>query len=382
MSPNSAKSLEVDTLNPEVLSLDASDLTITDADAGGGLFGIHVVFDKSMDTAVIPSIVFHPDVTAGASPTLIPSSSSWSTTHQSGDTFNMLYVDTDVNVDLDSVTVDVTGGMDRNGNVQEDHTPVGEFGIDTLNPTVSRVEVSDPLITQRDTGGVFTVTVTFSEPMDLGDDPTIVFVPAVPRTLLPASDGWTDATTFEAVYDVGDADVILEAVSIRVSGTTDLPGNDQVPYLGDRSFAVDTVTRERDDLIVLPAGSGGGVGFLDRWLDLEEGEEPPMIGTLPLSAIYEIGETITGACMLTCSTGESVRDSRVFLYLYRTSIDGMVESREPLLIRVIRCDRELGAYCFEVETDELEPGIYDIYLGFEDGTEEILRVELTNPSVE
>ena len=380
MAPDNAKSIEVDTENPTVLSLDASDLVVTDADVGGGLFGIHVVFDDTMDTAVTPTIRFDPDVTAGATPTLVASSSSWSMTHRPDDTFNMLYADQDANVDLDSVSVDVTGGADKNGNPQENHDPVGEFGVDTLNPVVSGVTVSDPMLTQSDTGGLFTVTVDFSESMDLGDDPTIVFVPALPTTLSLASEGWVDTTTYEAVYDIADDDVIEESVGIRVSGASDVLGNGQIAHTSDRSFAVDTVTRERDDLIVIPAGSGGGVGFLDRWLDLEEGEEPPILGTLPLSAVYEIGETITGACTLTCSTGESVRDSRVFLYLYRTSIAGMVESREPVLIRVIRCDRDLGAYCFEIGTAELEPGIYDIYLGFEDGTEEILRIELIAPS--
>ena len=129
-------------------------------------------------------------------------------------------------------------------------------------------------------------------------------------------------------------------------------------------------------MAVIPAGAPGEETILDLVLDLAEGEEPPMIGTLPLSAIYIIGDVITGACTLLDGEGVPLTDSRIFLYLYLVTIDGMTETRTEVASALITCDRATGEYCFHLETAGLEPGIYDIYLGFEDGSSQILRIEL------
>ena len=65
-------------------------------------------------------------------------------------TDNKTYVGTynvaDANVDVNSVTIDVTGAKDANGNAQQDYTPVSEFDIDTKNPTVTSVTASPTTI--------------------------------------------------------------------------------------------------------------------------------------------------------------------------------------------------------------------------------------------
>ena len=382
MAPNSSNSIAVNTDNPTVLSLDASDGLITDADAGGSLFLIRVLFDQSMDPGATPSILFDPDVTAGASPTLVSPSSSWSWYLVDDGEFRISYVVAASDVDFDNVTVAVSGAVSKSGNLQVEYGPVWRFEVDTVNPMVDRVSVSDQLISQREAGGIFTVIVDFSEPMNASDGPTIAFVPALPSTLSMASARWTDAATFEAVYDIADNDVVEEGVKVQVSGGSDAQGNGHASFESNALFAVDTKSVPRGDLIVAPAGLGGAEAFLDQGLDLAEGEAPPVVGMLPLSAIYAIGETVTGACTLHCTDGTPILDSRIFFYLYRTTIEGMTESREPIETMVFRCDHDRGAYCFEVESADLEPGIYDIYLGFEDCTAEILRIELVEPPAE
>ena len=72
--------------------------------------------------------------------TLTFSGGVWS----AGDTtYTATYNVADANVDHDGVTVDVTGAKDANGNAQMDYTPLAEFSIDTLNPTVVSVTASD-----------------------------------------------------------------------------------------------------------------------------------------------------------------------------------------------------------------------------------------------
>src|SRR4029453_8317416 len=124
------------------------------------------------------------------------------------------YTVADANVDHDNVTIDVSGAQDATGNGQLDYSPQNEFAIDTANPTVTNVTVSDPLLTDANTGDTFTVTVTFSEAMDTNVDPTLTFNPAVGSTLTSGAGSWTNPTTFVATYTVADANVDHDNVTI------------------------------------------------------------------------------------------------------------------------------------------------------------------------
>ena len=71
-------------------------------------------------------------------------SGAWSA---GGTTYTATYDVADADVAVADVTVDVEGAQDANGNAQKDYTPLAEFSIDTLNPTVVSVDASDQLIT-------------------------------------------------------------------------------------------------------------------------------------------------------------------------------------------------------------------------------------------
>ncbi|RWM05783.1 Ig-like domain-containing protein [Mesorhizobium sp.] len=117
----------VDTVNPTVTDVTASDLLITDADAG--TFTIAVTFSEAMNTATAPTLSFAPDVAA----TLSLTGGAWNAAHT---IYTATYDVADANVDTANVTVDVTGALDAHGNAQQDYTPSAEFSIDTVNPTV------------------------------------------------------------------------------------------------------------------------------------------------------------------------------------------------------------------------------------------------------
>ena len=119
--------------------------------------------------------------------------------------------------------------------------------------------------------------------------------------------------------------------------------------------------------------------FLNRVLPLAEGEEPPMIGSLPLAAIFEIGEPITGGCRLLDAGGDPILGSYVKAELYRVTL-GTPEKLDKAASVVVHYDGASGCYAFEFETDELTPGTYDVRLVFPDGSAEILRVQLVAPS--
>lgn len=183
-----------------------------------------------------------------------------------------------------SVTVG-TAWQDAAGNagVGDDDT----VDIDTENPTVLSVEVSDDLITDADAGVPFTVTVTFSEAMDTAVDPTLTFSPDVAGTLDFDSGSWSpDGTTYTATYNVTDADVDHDDVTIEVSGAQDAAGNAQEAHTPESLLAIDMITPTGDtpDLV---AASDTGSNDDD---DLTKDTTPTI--RVELNSDVEAGDTV------------------------------------------------------------------------------------------
>jgi len=124
---------------------------------------------------------------------------------------------------------------------------------------------------------------------------------------------------------------------------------------------------------LVPAGLAG---FLDRgW---PEGEEPPRVGELVVSATYEVGELITG-CMSTESTGDPANPPYATLTWYAVTIgDQYFDVREPIDTRLLY--DEDGTFCFAIPTEGLAPGYYDIRLGLPFLDEQWVRVEVVAPA--
>src|SRR5260370_1333168 len=104
-----------------------------------------------MDTAPTPTLTF----VSGVASRLRRSNCNWSAdVSTSAATYNV----SDANVDTANVAIDVTGAKDAHGNDQTDYTPVTNFSVDTLNPSVVSVTASDLLITDSDAGtGTFQI---------------------------------------------------------------------------------------------------------------------------------------------------------------------------------------------------------------------------------
>ena len=150
-------------------SVVAGDTLIADADTpGNATFTVTVDFSETMNTGVAPAVSFSPAV---ASTLALDATSGWT----DSDTYVARYDVADGNVDVNDVAVDVSGAQDAAGNGQQDYAPQNEFGIDTVNPTVTNVVAGDLLISDADAGGSMTVTVDFSETMSAGSTPTFAF---------------------------------------------------------------------------------------------------------------------------------------------------------------------------------------------------------------
>lgn len=210
----------VDDVPPVVLSIDPSDPTIADATVPGP-FTLTITYSKPMDEATTPVITFP---ATGKDPTLAPPTLTFNA-EDSGWFDNVTYVASydvaDVNVEMPEITVRVDGATDLVGNVQTQANWANNFSIDTLNPTVTGLVASPTWVVNN--VSEFTVTVTYSEPMDPSPDPTITFAPDVaasPATLSFSAGAWSVGdTVYTATYTVIDQDVDLGGIQIDVTAS-------------------------------------------------------------------------------------------------------------------------------------------------------------------
>jgi hypothetical protein len=237
---------DIDTENPWIVKqtlpygtgIDLTDGLITDYDAAAGV-GLHVIatWSERMDQGILPTISFIPAVAS----TLAPDSVTW----QSLPTMDRVwasYLVTDANVDVDSVSIDVENARDVAGNLMVDFPVVHQFEIDTLNPSVFFVSVSDGLITDADVGDstTFAVDVVFTEAMNGGVAPTVVFDPNVSSSLNLLSEGWVTSLIYRWLYLEQDAGVYESSVTIDIEGAQDAAGNAQQDYTPLHGFTIDT----------------------------------------------------------------------------------------------------------------------------------------------
>jgi len=219
---------------------------------------------------------------------------------------------------------------------------------------------------------VFGVDLTAPAIHDMPADIEILTKPgescAVVHWVLPtATDETSGIATFTSTHHSGDT-LPVGATTITYTAT------DRAGHVTTATFDVTVVGVPAE---VFPAGSG----ILDSPLPLEEGEEPPMMGELPLAGLFTVGDAILGSCHLLNAEGHPITGIYLGVYVYAVDIAARPEVRTLVDHWRVVCDRVTGEYRFECLTEGLEPGIYDIYLSFDGTLSETLRVELVPPEV-
>lgn len=140
-----------------------------------------------------------------------------------------------------SINVMVAGGVGRKDDTNIKNTDfelVGVFSIDTKNPTVGSVAPSAATIRSGvPASGVFTLTVAYSEPMDMTSTPLLSFPnQSLGALLSPTGGSWIDSTHYAQNFAVGTvagtvtamqakAALVFPAVDVMVAGARDASGN-------------------------------------------------------------------------------------------------------------------------------------------------------------
>lgn len=229
----------IDTENPTVLSVTPSPAVIADADVGNNTFSLDVQYSEAMTTdgSADPTIVLNPAVASTL--TFDAAASTWI----NATTYRAVYDVADADVDAPNVGVTITGAEDAVGNLQVANVTTVVFGIDTQNPTVASINVSDTMVTDADVGVPFTVVIVYSEAMtaDGSADPTITFNPGVASTLSFVSGAWSAGdTTYTGTFNVADAGVTVNGIDVMASGAEDAAGNVQIAGTVPDLFQIDT----------------------------------------------------------------------------------------------------------------------------------------------
>ena len=148
------------------------------------------------------------------------------------------------------VSVEVTGAYDAIGNLQTPgHVTQRVSGIDT-QPAAGRqrnagrampgaVTVYDGFVG----GAGFYVRITYNEAMNTNTSPVVSFTPDVSSTLTGFNSGqswWVSDTTYKAVFDVADANVVVPSVGITVTSARNAMGNLQAAGNVPNAFSIDT----------------------------------------------------------------------------------------------------------------------------------------------
>jgi hypothetical protein len=237
----SAEIIEIDTKNPQYLSISVNDNVLNQQNAGNNALIITLTFDEEMNTALSPQFNFVDDNPLGSSLFLNASNSLWvnSTTYQRA--YNLINWEEEffnINIQLQNV-------RDLAGNAPNNTLLEGLFVIDTKRPLVVDVAPSYPVVSDSEVGpGTFLLQVEYNEAMDITQNPVVQLNSVLPigNSLIqnPGAGTWLSSTLYQAVFNVTDENKEIAEIGVLTSFAKDAAGNNQFAFGGDGIFALDT----------------------------------------------------------------------------------------------------------------------------------------------
>jgi Secretion system C-terminal sorting domain len=234
-----ANLLQIDTQNPIVNTLLASDETVGDAQVVTG-FTLTFIFSEPMDIFTTPTLVY-PDGSPESSITYDGDASGWLSPTQ----YRVVYSNvTDNNQEFNNIVLQLSGAADSKGNIQNPYNAIDAFEVDTKNPFVTSMDYSTDVVSDQNVGlNGFTVTIHLDDDMDENTDGALTF----PSDNLAAagltfnSGTWITSDTYQATFTVVDSGVELSDIDVLFDGATDNAGNNLAsPYSALNAFSVDT----------------------------------------------------------------------------------------------------------------------------------------------
>lgn len=202
----------------------------------GMTFHVMAEFSEPMNMSVAPSISFINDDPSAA--TLVANGGVWIDNRHYEFEFNV----TDADLSFDNVVIKIEGATDFDSNVTIPAlSPV--LVIDMNQPSVLALASTAQLINDEAVAAnTLSLTINFDEAMD-NTAPTIAFGGAdgsSTMTYNASASSWTDSQTFNAVFDLVDANVVVNGIGFTVTGAVDEAGNEQATFQIAEVINIDT----------------------------------------------------------------------------------------------------------------------------------------------
>lgn len=234
--------------NPRVENISTDINTVSDVDAGNTMT-MTIEYDKAMDTMLVPSITF---VSNDVNASLQLNNVMWM-----NDTIAVAVYDiTDGNETHWGIDVQVKDATDADGLAQIIHIEDALFSVDNENPMALSSTSDWNMLSDSEVGtDIYHYVMTFNEAMNMDQTPVVSYPDEDASNSLSfnaTESNWVDEFTFEAAFDLNDADEDLEAIDIEFSMGQDAIGNVQMVYTNADQLNIDT---ENPDLYLLSANS-------------------------------------------------------------------------------------------------------------------------------
>ena len=222
---------------PRVITVTPTVEEINDAEDGNS-FQLIASYSENMNMTIPPSLSFVPNSPVPSA--LSITSAGWINETNYVWTFDV----TDGNETLDGFAIQIQGAENMEGESQLIYSGSDVFSIDTENPTIAMVTPNVDLINDAAVGmGAYTLTVDFSEPMDMNLDPVVSFPEGLVEGTLtynPALSGWSSETQHIFTFDVMDSFQFLADQDIEITNATDAAGNEMEMNMATDVISIDT----------------------------------------------------------------------------------------------------------------------------------------------
>ena len=155
-----------------------------------------------------------------------------------------------------TATIKINGFTDLAGNVMDEDI-LNTFNVDTLEPAVNSVVVSDSSISEADNGNQLTLTIFYNEDMNSGINPIITFNSDIiaSGTLIFNSGSWINANTYQVNYNMVDINEEIVDIDVIINGAQDIIGNVQNIYTEIDAIDVDTISPSITTFQAIPTTS-------------------------------------------------------------------------------------------------------------------------------
>ena len=228
----------LDTKAPEIVSVNANEVTVADAQVGVATLFVSFVFDEMMDIAIVPTVSIVADGDVGTTFTLNEGLSGWS----SAFTYSSVYDVSDEEIEVSQVDFEIENTADLAGNAADAILSENLVALDTKNPQVILISANEYVLQNGNVGPEeFEIIVIFDESMD-DFNPVISFPDENPLTNSltpnPGSSSWLNDVTYSAVFDVNSTIETLEDIDVQLGIARDQAGNPQVTALYSDYFSI------------------------------------------------------------------------------------------------------------------------------------------------